>query len=90
MGAIRALKKKDLCTKLVYINVYERLGTRVTEMLVHIKNFSILGNTEAKKTDIVDTFLDLGRNLLPDNLFQAAFQSVSKFSVFSQHVLIAH
>jgi len=33
------------------------------------------GNTEAKKTDIVDTFLDLGRNLLPDNLFQAAFQS---------------
>jgi len=33
------------------------------------------GNTEAKKTTIVDTFLDLGRNLLPDNLFQAAFQS---------------
>jgi len=33
------------------------------------------GNTEAKKTDILDTFLDLGRNLLPDNLFQAAFQS---------------
>merc|ERR1711868_331812 len=33
------------------------------------------GTTEAKKTDIVDTFLDLGRNLLPDNLFQAAFQS---------------
>jgi len=33
------------------------------------------GNQEAKKTDIVDTFLDLGRNLLPDNLFQAAFQS---------------
>ena len=54
------------------------------------KNLLHLGNTEAKKTDIVDTFLDLGRNLLPDNLFQAAFQSVSKFSVFSQHVLIAH
>merc|ERR1719270_1138703 len=33
------------------------------------------GNQEAKKTDILDTFLDLGRNLLPDNLFQAAFQS---------------
>merc|ERR1719270_1657782 len=33
------------------------------------------GNTEAKKTDILDTFLNLGRNLLPDNLFQAAFQS---------------
>jgi len=33
------------------------------------------GTTEAKKTSIVDTFLDLGRNLVPDNLFQAAFQS---------------
>ena len=34
------------------------------------------GDTEAKKTSILDTFLDLGRNLVPDNLFQAAFQSV--------------
>jgi len=33
------------------------------------------GDTEAKKTSILDTFLDLGRNLVPDNLFQAAFQS---------------
>jgi len=33
------------------------------------------GTTEAKRTDIADTFLDLGRNLFPDNLFQAAFQS---------------
>ena len=40
-------------------------------------HFVCPGNQEAKKTDIVDTFLDLGRNLLPDNLFQAAFQSVS-------------
>ena len=40
-------------------------------------HFVWAGNQEAKKTDIVDTFLDLGRNLLPDNLFQAAFQSVS-------------
>lgn len=35
------------------------------------------GDTEAKKTSILDTFLDLGRNLVPDNLFQAAFQSAS-------------
>ena len=34
------------------------------------------GDTEAKRTSILDTFLDLGRNLVPDNLFQAAFQSV--------------
>ena len=33
------------------------------------------GNTEDRKVDIVDNFLDLGRNLFPDNLFQAAFQT---------------
>ena len=42
----------------------------------------ISGTTEAKRTDIADTFLDLGRNLFPDNLFQAAFQSVNTFSMF--------
>jgi len=49
-------------------------------LAIHPGNTSIkdmLGNgdTEAKKTGIVDTFLDLGRNLVPDNLFKAAFQS---------------
>jgi len=28
-----------------------------------------------KKGDIMDNFLDLGRNLIPDNLFQAAFET---------------
>ena len=31
-----------------------------------------------KKGDIMDNFLDLGRNLVPDNLFQAAFETVSE------------
>jgi len=33
------------------------------------------GTTEERKIDIVDNFLDLGRNLFPDNLFQASFQT---------------
>jgi solute carrier family 1 (high affinity glutamate transporter) protein 2 len=33
------------------------------------------GQTESRKVDIVDNFLDLGRNLLPDNIFQASFQT---------------
>ena len=37
------------------------------------------GNTAERKVDIVDNFLDLGRNLFPDNLFQASFQTVSIF-----------
>jgi len=41
----------------------------------NIKDMLGNGDTEAKKTGIVDTFLDLGRNLVPDNLFKAAFQS---------------
>jgi len=35
------------------------------------------GDTEAKRTSILDTFLDLGRNLVPDNLFRSAFQSAT-------------
>merc|ERR1719341_493666 len=31
------------------------------------------GTTEEKKVSILDNFLDLGRNVFPDNLFQAAF-----------------
>lgn len=34
------------------------------------------GTTEERKVDIVDNFMDLGRNLFPDNLFQASFQTV--------------
>ncbi|XP_059079013.1 excitatory amino acid transporter-like isoform X2 [Tigriopus californicus] len=33
------------------------------------------GTTEDRKVDIVDNFLDLGRNLFPDNIFQASFQT---------------
>eukprot|EP00092_Neocalanus_flemingeri_P040388 GFUD01043987.1.p1 GENE.GFUD01043987.1~~GFUD01043987.1.p1 ORF type:complete len:516 (-),score=93.80 GFUD01043987.1:82-1629(-) len=33
------------------------------------------GTTIDKKIDIMDNFLDLGRNLIPDNLFKAAFQT---------------
>ena len=36
------------------------------------------GQTEERNIDIVDNFLDLGRNLFPDNLFQASFQTVSE------------
>ena len=41
------------------------------------KNLLGDGNTAERKVDIVDNFLDLGRNLFPDNLFQASFQTVS-------------
>merc|ERR1719270_185868 len=52
----------------------------VLVLVVHPGNAetkSILGsgNTEERKVDIVDNFLDLGRNLFPDNLFQASFQT---------------
>ena len=33
------------------------------------------GNTQDRKIDIVDNFMDLGRNLFPDNLFQASFMT---------------
>jgi len=33
------------------------------------------GNTEARQVDIVDNFMDLGRNLFPDNMFKASFQT---------------
>jgi len=33
------------------------------------------GTTAEKKVDIIDNFLDLGRNLIPDNLFRAAFET---------------
>lgn len=34
------------------------------------------GTTESRNVDIVDNFMDLGRNLFPDNLFKASFQTV--------------
>ena len=37
------------------------------------------GNTEDRRVDIVDNFMDLGRNLFPDNLFKAAFQTVGPY-----------
>ena len=42
----------------------------------------ILGNTEARQVDIVDNFMDLGRNLFPDNMFKASFQTVITVKVF--------
>jgi len=33
------------------------------------------GNTAERKVDIVDNFMDLGRNLFPDNLFLASFKT---------------
>ena len=57
------------------------------KILLQVDTFLILGITEAKKTGIVDTFLDLGRNLVPDNLFKAAFQSV-KTDLTTFNVLI--
>ena len=41
-----------------------------------------------KKGDIMDNFLDLGRNLVPDNLFQAAFETVSEAVDFEN--LLSH
>ena len=33
------------------------------------------GTTTERRVELVDNFLDLGRNLIPDNIFQAALQS---------------
>jgi len=33
------------------------------------------GKQEERRIDLVDNFMDLGRNLFPDNLFKAAFQT---------------
>jgi len=47
------------------------------------------GTTDEKKIDIIDNFLDLGRNLIPDNLFQAAFQTVgTKYSTDSENGIL--
>ena len=45
------------------------------------------GNTEARTVDIVDNFMDLGRNLFPDNMFKASFQTVIIF-FFSKSINI--
>ena len=42
------------------------------------------GNTEARQVDIVDNFMDLGRNLFPDNMFKASFQTV----IFLKHLTL--
>ena len=42
----------------------------------------LLGTTVEKKIDIIDNFLDLGRNLIPDNLFRAAFETVGTHEIF--------
>ena len=42
-----------------------------------------------KKGDIMDNFLDLGRNLVPDNLFQAAFETVSEVAAVTKSCVVA-
>ena len=42
--------------------------------MVEVEN----SNLASKKGDIMDNFLDLGRNLIPDNLFRAAFETVKE------------
>jgi len=53
------------------------------------KNLLGEGNQEEKKISILDNFLDLGRNVFPDNLFQAAFittgTTYNKLSVNETH-----
>ena len=48
---------------------------------MHEVSTACVGTTEEKKIDMIDNFLDLGRNLIPDNLFRAAFQTVSLFKI---------
>jgi len=42
-------------------------------------------NLQDKKGDIMDNFLDLGRNLIPDNLFQAAFETAGTKAIIDPH-----
>ena len=44
------------------------------------------GQTEERKIDIVDNFLDLGRNLFPDNIFKASFMTVRLEATFTTRV----
>ena len=62
---------------LVFIGFY--VTKNVSLVLISIN--MILGITEEKKVSILDNFLDLGRNTLPDNLFQAAFLTVSRIII---------
>lgn len=41
-------------------------------------NVTVLSNP-SKNTNLMDSLLDLGRNVIPDNLFQATFQSTQTF-----------
>lgn len=41
-------------------------------------NMTLLSNTSTN-TNLMDSLLDLGRNVIPDNLFQATFQSTQTF-----------
>jgi Na+/H+-dicarboxylate symporter len=44
------------------------------------------GTTESRNVDIVDNFMDLGRNLFPDNLFKASFQTAYTSYEDKKHV----
>ena len=69
--------KSDCANKSQNILVLSGLGL---VLLIHPGNpetKEVLGegNTEKRNVDIVDNFLDLGRNLFPDNIFKASFQT---------------
>ena len=59
---------------------FTSISHEISEVNIKTKYYTItiLGITEEKKVSILDNFLDLGRNTLPDNLFQAAFLTVSR------------
>ena len=71
------LRKYTVLQHLVFIGFY--ITKNVSLVLISIN--MILGITEEKKVSILDNFLDLGRNTLPDNLFQAAFLTVSRIII---------
>jgi len=56
------------------------------------------GNQKERKIEMMDNFLDLGRNMLPDNLFQATFQTAGtkyqegepKDNVTTYHKVVAY
>ena len=52
-------------------------------MLIFVKTDCCLGTTAERKIDIVENFLDLGRNLIPDNLFRAAFETVRETTILT-------
>lgn len=66
-----------LATSLVSALIGLALVTAVHPGSVETKERLGDGVLQDRKVDMADNFMDLGRNLFPDNLFKAAFQTVS-------------